>query len=75
MIEWKIRNNVPFGHKFKFEIECELKFLEPKLLLNLGQIYWVFKLVWKNLINYPKILICLDLPDCEFRLAWLYGKI
>jgi hypothetical protein len=25
--------------------------------------------------NFPKILICLDLLDCEFRLAWLYGKI
>jgi hypothetical protein len=34
-----IRNNFPFGHKFKFETEVELKFLEAKLLLNLGQIY------------------------------------
>jgi hypothetical protein len=24
--------------------------------------------------KFPKILICLDLPECEFRLAWLYGK-
>jgi hypothetical protein len=23
----------------------------------------------------PKILIYLDLPDCEFRLTWLYGGI
>jgi hypothetical protein len=25
--------------------------------------------------KFSKILICLDLPDCEFGLAWLYGKI
>jgi hypothetical protein len=35
MIEGKIRNNFPFGQKFKFQIEFELKFLEVKLLLNL----------------------------------------
>jgi arsenate reductase-like glutaredoxin family protein len=39
MIEWKIRNNFPFGNKFIFETEFKLKFLEAKLLLNLGQIY------------------------------------
>jgi hypothetical protein len=25
--------------------------------------------------KFPKILICLDLSDCEFRLTWLYGEI
>jgi hypothetical protein len=25
--------------------------------------------------KFLKILISLDLLDCEFRLAWLYGKI
>jgi hypothetical protein len=30
--------------------------MEGKLLLNLGQIYWGFKLVWENLINYSKFL-------------------
>jgi hypothetical protein len=25
--------------------------------------------------KFPKILICLGLPDCEFRLTWLYGGI
>jgi hypothetical protein len=24
--------------------------------------------------KFPKILICLDLPKCEFRLSWLYGE-
>jgi hypothetical protein len=56
MIEWKIRDNFPFGHKFKFDTEFELKFLEEKLLLNLGQIYWEFKLVSKNLTNSLKFL-------------------
>jgi hypothetical protein len=59
MIEWKIRNNFPFRDKFKFDIEFELKFLEEKLLLNLGQIYWEFKPVWKNLLNSPKFLFIL----------------
>jgi hypothetical protein len=59
MIEWKIRNNFTFGHKFKLETEFKLNFLEDKLLLNLGQIYWEFKLVWKNLINSPKFLFVL----------------
>jgi hypothetical protein len=45
MMEWKIRNNFPFRRKFKFEPELELKILEVKLLLNLGLIYWGFKLV------------------------------
>jgi hypothetical protein len=30
LIEWKIRNNVPFGKKFKFEREFELKILKEK---------------------------------------------
>jgi hypothetical protein len=59
MIDWMIWNNFPFGHKFKFETEFELKFLEAKLILNLGQIYWGFKLVWKNLINSSKFLFAL----------------
>jgi hypothetical protein len=25
--------------------------------------------------KFPKIIIFLDIPECEFRLAWLYGKI
>jgi hypothetical protein len=25
--------------------------------------------------KFPKIHICLGLPECEFILAWLYGKI
>jgi hypothetical protein len=28
----------------------------------------------KKFEKFPKFLIWLDLPDCEFRLAWLYGK-
>jgi hypothetical protein len=36
-------NNCPFGRKFKFQIEFELKFLEAKLLLNLNLIYLRFK--------------------------------
>jgi hypothetical protein len=59
MIECKIRNMFTFGDKFKCETEFELKFLEAKVLLNLGQIYWGFKLVWKNLINSPKFLFAL----------------
>jgi hypothetical protein len=53
------KEQLSIGQKFKFEIEFELKFLEAKLLLNLGQIYWEFKLVWKNLINSPKFLFAL----------------
>jgi hypothetical protein len=41
-IEWRIRANFPFGRKFKFETEFELKILEVTLLLNLDQIYWGF---------------------------------
>jgi hypothetical protein len=36
LIELKIRNNVPFGSKFKVETEIELKIWEIKLLLNLN---------------------------------------
>jgi hypothetical protein len=25
--------------------------------------------------KFSKILICLELPDCVFRSAWLYGEI
>jgi hypothetical protein len=25
--------------------------------------------------KFPKILICLGLPECEFRLTWLHGEI
>jgi hypothetical protein len=45
MMEWKIGNNFPCGNKLKFETGFRLKTLEAKLLMNLGQIYWEFKLV------------------------------
>jgi hypothetical protein len=38
-MKWKIRNNVPFGRKFKLKTEFDLKILEAELLLNFGQIY------------------------------------
>jgi hypothetical protein len=54
LIELKIGNNFPFGSKSKFVKEFELKILESELLWNLGQIYWRFKCIWKNLINSLK---------------------
>jgi hypothetical protein len=54
-------NNFHFGQKLKCQNEFNLKFLEARLLLNLGQIYWEFKLVWKNLTNSPKFLFSLTL--------------
>jgi hypothetical protein len=63
LIEWKIGNNFPFGNKFKFEAQLELKFLEEKLLLNLSQIYWGFKPVWKNLINFPTFSFALTFQN------------
>jgi hypothetical protein len=69
-----MRNNFPFGIKFKFETKFEIKILETKLLLHLGQIYWGSKLFEKS-DKFPKILSYLDLPKCEFRLAWSYGEI
>jgi hypothetical protein len=70
MIEWKIRNNFPFGNKFIFETEFKLKFLEAKLILNLSQIYWGFKLVWKNLINSPKFLLALNFQIVNLDWLW-----
>jgi hypothetical protein len=69
-----LRNNFPFGIKFKFEIEFELKILKSELFLNLISIYWGSELVWKNLINSPKFLFAflsqnmnLDWHDCVVR--------
>jgi hypothetical protein len=70
-----MRYNIRFGSKSQLETEFELKFMGAELLLKVGQIYWRFKPIWKNLINSLKFLICLDLPKCEFRLTWLYGEI
>jgi hypothetical protein len=74
MIEWKITNSITFVNKFKFKTEFKLKFLKAKLLLNLDQIYWGFKLVWKNLINFSKFLFALafhivnlDWHDCMVK--------
>jgi hypothetical protein len=73
LIEWKIRNNVSFGRKLKFKTEIELTFLEANLLLHMGQIYWGFKLVWKNLINSPNFLFVLTFQnvnlDCHGCMA------
>jgi hypothetical protein len=41
---------------FKLQIGFKLKILEAKLLLNLGQIYWEFKLIWKSLTNFQNFL-------------------
>jgi hypothetical protein len=41
---------------FKLQIRFKLKILEAKLLLNLGQIYWEFKLIWKSLTNFQNFL-------------------
>jgi hypothetical protein len=57
-------NNCPFGRKF----------MEAKLLLNLNLIYLRSKM-FKKSDKFPKNLARLDLPEYEFRLAWLYGKI
>jgi hypothetical protein len=48
------------GRKIAFQFE-----------LNLFGIQTCFKKSGK----FPKILVCFDLQECEFRLAWLYGKI
>jgi hypothetical protein len=29
----------------------------------------------ENSDKFPTFLICLDLPECEFSVAWLYGEI
>jgi hypothetical protein len=58
-----MRNYFPFESKFKFKTEIELKFLEAKLLLNLGQIYWGLKPIWKNMINFLKFLFTLTFEN------------
>jgi hypothetical protein len=63
MVAWRTWNKFPFGNKFKFETEFELKFMEEKLLLNLGLIYWGLKLVWKNLEYSPKFLFTLTMQN------------
>jgi hypothetical protein len=74
MIELYIMNNFPFGGMSKFETKFELENLEVKLLLNLGQIYWGVQTCLDKFDNFPKIAICLGLQECEFRMAWWYGK-
>jgi hypothetical protein len=66
-----IMNNFPFGGMSKFETKFELENLEVKLLLNLGQIYWGFKLVWINLITSPKLLFVL--ASKNVNLEWHGG--
>jgi hypothetical protein len=61
-----MQNNYYFGSNFKFETRFKLKILETKLLLNLGQIYWEFKLIWKNLTNCPNFLF-----DLTFQIGSL----
>jgi hypothetical protein len=60
-------NNFPFGNKLKFERKLELKILDAELLLNLSQIYWRFKLVWKNLINSLKFLFALTFRSVNLK--------
>jgi hypothetical protein len=50
------KEQLSFRYKFKFKTGFKLKILELKLLLNLGQIYWESKLIWKNLTNFPNFL-------------------
>jgi hypothetical protein len=61
LIQWKVWNNFPFGRKFKFQVEFELKVLEAKFLLNSHWILCRFKHVWKNLINSLKFILALAL--------------
>jgi hypothetical protein len=58
-IQWKIMNKFPFGWKFKFKTEFELKFLEEKLLLNLNWIYWGSNMFETNLLNSLKFFFAL----------------
>jgi hypothetical protein len=48
-----------FWKQVQIRTKTRIKIPGIKLLLNLDQIYWEFKLVWKNLINSPKFLFAL----------------
>jgi hypothetical protein len=39
--------------------------MEAELLLNLGQIYWRFKPIWKNLINSLKFLFAFTFQNAN----------
>jgi hypothetical protein len=54
-----IRIKIP-GRKTAFELEPNLLGVQTSL---------------EKSNKFPNILICLDLPECEFGLAWLHGKI
>jgi hypothetical protein len=62
-----MRNNFYFGRKFKLETEFELQILEVEVFLNLSQIYWRFKLVWKNMINFIKFLFALTFQNVNLN--------
>jgi hypothetical protein len=48
---------------------------ESKTAFEFGPNLLGFNLIWKNSGKFLKILSCLDLPECEFRLTWLYSEI
>jgi hypothetical protein len=48
------------GSKSAFEFELNLFAVQTRL---------------NKFGKFPRILTCLALPECEFRLAYLYGKI
>jgi hypothetical protein len=50
------REQLTFWKQVQMQNRIQIKILETELLLNLGQIYWRFKLVWKILTNSPKFL-------------------
>jgi hypothetical protein len=74
LIEWKTRNNLPSGSKFTFKTKLELEFLEEIYFWILTEFIGGPTCLEKS-DKFSKILICLDLPEPEFRLAWLYSKI
>jgi hypothetical protein len=61
-------NNFTSGRKFKFETEFEKK-SRKQTAFEFGPNFLAVQTYLEKSYKLPKILVCLDLPKCEFRLA------
>jgi hypothetical protein len=60
LIESKIRNNFPFGDKFKFKIEFDLKVMEAKIAFEFGPNLFGVQTGLEKSDKFPKILFALN---------------
>jgi hypothetical protein len=69
------REQLSLLKQVQIQNRISVKILGSKTTFEFGTILLGVQTSLENTDKFRKILICFDLPKCEFRLTWMYGEI